>query len=58
MGDEADDCSFGDDRVFEDVVQRVLEMLPDEAAIQELLRPVVGSGKERLHDLAIRDTRL
>ncbi len=46
--------SVGDDKVFADVLYRVLEILPDGASIRKLLTPFAGSGKERLYELAIR----
>ena len=51
---KGNNCSVGDDKLFADALYRVLEMLPKEASVRKLLMPVEGSGKERLHDLAIR----
>ena len=43
-----------DDPALELALQRVLSLLPDEMHIRELLRPVEGTGKEKLREIGLR----
>jgi alpha 1,3-mannosyltransferase len=39
---------------FENALSKVLNMLPDEMHVRELLRPVEGTGKEKLREMGLR----
>lgn len=43
-----------EDDNFEDALTRILSLLPDEMHIRELLRPVEGTGKEKLREIGLR----
>jgi alpha 1,3-mannosyltransferase len=51
---EDEKCADERAKTIEDAFQKLIAVVPDEADARDLLRPIEGSGTERLRDLGIR----